>query len=113
MTIEEENAQLKKQLKAQQTLIHIQRARITAVRNTRLALVAGPHVGQVNVNGEKDKAAEFLIAPEAVFNEVIATLEFYGRAANYRDANGLPSLTAPVPQDGGAKARTLLQQIKT
>lgn len=112
MTSEEEIIGLRKQLRAAQTLIHLQRSRERQVRATRLALVAGKHAEQVDTQAEKVRAAEFIEPAEGHWDDLVRTIEFYADPENYKDQLGVPSGTAAVPADGGNRARRLLRAIR-
>jgi len=111
VTIEEENLQLRKRLQAAQTLIHQQRARERHVRHTRLAVVAGNFVDQIDPKRETEKANAFLASAETKFQELVEALRFYGAPANYKNALGATSLNSPVVADGGARARRILVEF--
>lgn len=112
MTLEEEIVGLRKQLRAAQTLIHLQRSRERQVRATRLALVAGRHAEQVDIQAEQTRVAEFAEAAEGQWDDLVHTVEFYADPENYKDRLGVPSVAAAVPADSGNRARRLLLAIQ-
>lgn len=111
MTLEEENATLRKRLSAAQHLIHLQRARERQVRSTRLAIVSGNHAEQVDTEAETAEAARFMAQAETKYVDLVNTIRFYAAPANYKDHLGITSLNSPVAADAGQRARGILHDI--
>lgn len=112
MTADEELIGLRKQMRAAQALIQLQRVQLRRVRETRLALVAGKHAEQVNPAVEAGRVEEFLQPAEGIYGDLLGALGFYADANNYRDQLGVPSGSAAVPADGGSRARAVLRKLK-
>lgn len=78
----EENAALRKNLRAAQAMISTQRETIKRVKATRLAIVSGGFVEEVNPTAEVEKVSEFIKDAESTYSEMVAALKFYSDAKN-------------------------------
>lgn len=111
------NDQLVDELKAakatilrQQLFISQQRFARNRTVATRIAMVAGQHVDQVNPKAEANKVADLMATADPDFKALLETLLFYGTPSNYT-AGGVPNPASSVMADRGARAREALKRL--